>query len=107
MRLLYFNEKLDLTIEHEIIYDIDDNPYGFNVIVTYKDSYYSPEIYNNVTEIHYLYNNEPRIAFESDIHHTGLTRYINDYNLNSIIESVVILKSNKFEEELQSNYKPF
>lgn len=40
-------------------------------------------ILRNVTEIHYNYNRSstggrPKIAFESDIHGTGITRYIDN-----------------------------
>jgi hypothetical protein len=50
-------------------------------------------ILRNITEIHYNYNSyfhitDNRIAFESDLHHTGIT-----YNLSDLLE---------FETELET-----
>lgn len=92
MKLIYLEEELDINKEREII---SGSKFGFNVFVVYKmDSWRSEykkekavDIYNNCTEIHYLYEslrNEKRIAFESDIHGTGCTRNVDD------IESVEI-----------------
>jgi len=46
----------------------------------FKDSKNPNEILRNVTEIHYLYPSADgkKIAFESDIHGTGVTHYIED-----------------------------
>jgi len=52
--------------------------YGFNVKIKYKDG--KEEIRNNVTEIHYNYPSPIRgqVAFESDIHGTGGTVFIDE-----------------------------
>ena len=92
MKLIYLGEELDSTKEKEIF---SGSKFGFNVIVVYKiDSWMSQhrkeqvvDIYNNCTEVHYLYETyglNKRIAFESDIHRTGCTRNVDD------IESVEI-----------------
>jgi hypothetical protein len=93
MKLTYLGEELDSTKEKEIL---SGSKFGFNVIVVYKiDSWMSKyekeqvvDIFNNCTEVHNLFESfiprEKRIAFESDIHHTGCTRNVDD------IESVEI-----------------
>lgn len=68
---------------------------GVKVIIKFKRS--SPygrrqSTYRNVTEIHKNYNNSGKIAFESDIHTTGITQEIKH------IESIKITK-----EKLKSN----
>lgn len=46
----------------------------------------------NVTEIHYAYAGQPRVAFESDIHDTGLT-----CEIDSIIQFETTLETEKAE----------
>lgn len=92
MNLLYYKEPLDLAKEHEIL---SDKSYGFNVVVQRKNEIL-PEIYHNVTEVHYLFpslHNDKRIAFESDIHCTGLTSSIEH------ITSVIITDAAKIEDQ--------
>ncbi len=50
------------------------------VKIKYKDIRKNLDIFRNVTEIHYNFPSllNPSIAFESDIHGTGCTRFIDD-----------------------------
>ena len=43
---------------------------GMRVYVNHRDS--SLQIFRNVTEVHYRYGRGKRVAFESDIHNTGV-----------------------------------
>lgn len=93
MELIYLGKELDTTKEHELF---SRSKHGFKVRVVYKlDSPQSQregiqaiKIMNNCTEVHYLYKsdyeNEEKIAFESNIHLTGCTQNVGD------IERVVI-----------------
>ncbi len=88
MELIYLNNKLNTSIEHEIF---SDNEHGFFVDVIYIDN--KKQTFNNVTEVHYLYDSilDESVAFESDIHSTGCTRSINN------IKQITINLSNKKE----------
>lgn len=103
MELTYLNNELNVTKEHELF---SDNENGFKVTVTYKkDSWISKnefkevvEVFNNCTEVHYMYEsivprNDKRIAFESNIHRTGLTRSVDD------IKSIVIENATSIEDD--------
>ena len=64
---------LDASIEHEILIA----PPGFEVQLDYEDL--SSEVLHNVTEVHWRYPSpiaRPQVAFESNVHSTGLTKYI-------------------------------
>lgn len=56
--------------------------YGMKVLIKFADEYQYPDsVLRNVTEIHYRYNsvsNVDKIAFESDIHGTGITYAVSD-----------------------------
>lgn len=87
MKLIYLGEEIDSSVEQEIFYDEAKHPFGFDVILTYKDGETKPEhkvnTHHNCTEVHHLYNDlgiingDKRIALESDLHGTGGTRDIN------------------------------
>ncbi len=74
----FIGYNLDNTKEHEINADLKNYPFGFSVKVYFNESYdgkFEEEIYNNITEVHYLYKTVgKRVALESDIHGTGCTR---------------------------------
>ena len=68
--------------------------FGFKVKIKFKkDSLFKGKssIYHNVTEIHYNFDSDfpwKRIAFESDIHKTGLTHIIDDIEeFEAIVEN--------------------
>lgn len=71
--------SLDTTKEFELLL-IDSKVYGYNCDLVYGEKNNGDkETRYNCTEIHYRYDPEnERIAFESDIHHTGSTRNIED-----------------------------
>lgn len=103
MKLVFLGKTIDHDKEHEIfahsaehfeLYKRDSRPhqsnypefseYGFNAKVLFtKEGRYegATHTYYNLTEIHNLFGNfepRPEIAFESDIHGTGGTRYLQD-----------------------------
>ena len=99
MELICLNEELDINLEHEII---SKNEFGFDVLIVYtEDSWYPFKKYklNNCTEVHWrftdIFNPEPttRVAFESDIHHSGFNREINT------IKTIIITLSEKIKDE--------
>lgn len=56
--------------------------FGMNVRVVHKDKN-APKgekqvTYNNVTEIHYNYDRQGKIALESNVHLTGCTIYLEE-----------------------------
>ena len=71
----------------------EENCYGFNVRIKYKDG--RKEIRNNVTEIHYNYPSliGRQVAFESDIHGTGGSVFIDE------IEEFEAILANKKEKD--------
>lgn len=86
----YYTEKFDSNgidpykfKEHQSNYP-EFSEYGFNAKVRFtKEGRYEGAVhtYYNLTEIHNLFGNfepRPEIAFESDIHGTGGTRYLQD-----------------------------
>lgn len=87
MRLIFLGKELDATKEQELI---SEEEFGYKVTVKYNDG---EDIFYNCTEVHHLYNYTERsrlsIAFESDIHGTGVIRKTID------IESVNIEIANK------------
>lgn len=55
--------------------------FGYDVRIKYKLESPWPgdeEIRHNITEIHYRYDGENKVAFESDIHGTGGTVWLQD-----------------------------
>jgi hypothetical protein len=71
--------------------------FGSKVIVLMCDGL--KKCYRNVTEIHYNYptvSNMKSIAFESDIHETGITIFIHD--IKEFETSVEIEKQPNFDE---------
>jgi len=82
--LLVFNgQQLDPTKEHELF---TVNEFGFTV-TEYTQSG-EVRTYNNITEVHWLNENEggrPMRAFESDIHGTGSCWYIEDKSDKTVI----------------------
>ena len=99
MELIYLNEELNINLEHEII---SENEYGFEVSIEYTETAWYPikKIQlNNCTEVHWrftdIFNPEPttRVAFESDIHHSGFNREINT------IKTIIITLSEKIKDE--------
>lgn len=94
------------TTESEMFFSEEEYPFGFNATVHYKkDSIYEGEVqtYHNLTEIHWLYNQKlsakfPEleslgVALESDIHGTGGTRKLNDFDF---LEIEVATEKNKY-----------
>jgi len=69
--------------------------FGIKVRVVLKDPELPETIIRNVTEIHYGYDSPlpNRIAFESDIHHTGCT-----YDFDEIKEFETSLEEEKAKE---------
>mgnify|MGYP003648010651 CR=1 FL=1 len=73
----------------------DDNPFGFNCIVIYKEGVWKDIKFaekHNVTEVHYLYKtyesySGKRCAFESDIHRTGMTVDLKE------IDAIIVTKA--------------
>ena len=61
------------------------NQFGFRVRLHLKRM--PPQILHNVTEIHWNYR-EGRVAFESDIHGTGIT-----YDTQDVIEFEAVLET--------------
>ena len=99
MKLIYLNEELDINLEHEII---SKNEFGFEVLIEYTENswYLIKKIQlNNCDEVHWrftdIFNPEPttRVAFESDIHHSGFNREINT------IKTIIITLSEKIKDE--------
>ena len=103
MKLVFLGQILDQNKEYEIfahsedhfeLYKRNNEPhqsnypefseYGFNAKIRFtKEGRYEGAVhtYYNLTEIHNLFGNfepRPEIAFESDIHGTGGTRYQQD-----------------------------
>ena len=103
MKLVFLGQILDQNKEREIfahsedhfeLYKRNNEPhqsnypefseYGFNAKIRFtKEGRYEGAVhtYYNLTEIHNLFGNfepRPEIAFESDIHGTGGTRYQQD-----------------------------
>lgn len=77
----------------------NENEFGFKVTVQFTPESWYPEktlVLNNVTEVHNLYSSlrdNKSIAFESDLHGTGMTKEHKD------ILSVTVEHSDKLEEE--------
>ena len=73
MKITLNDKELDNKIEHDLV-----NLKGYGVDVKYhKNSPYTNESFENITEVHYLYKSplkEKRVALESDIDSTGWTR---------------------------------
>ena len=99
MKLICLNEELDINLEHEII---SENEFGFEVSIEYTETAWYPikKIQlNNCTEVHWrfadIFNLEPstKVAFESDIHHSGFNREINT------IKTIIITLSEKIKDE--------
>lgn len=86
----YLGQLLDPSKEHELF---PTNEFGFTVKVKYND--HCPylgdtDILNNVTEVHVNYRSfepEARVAFESDVHRTGMTRALDYINEIDIVEA--------------------
>ena len=48
--------------------------YGMKINITlWLENSIEEAVYHNVTEIHYMYQSKEQVAFESDIHGTGIT----------------------------------
>lgn len=106
MEKLILNGK-ELPWDQEL--EIFNHEFGFNVAITLRDDIKNlkgeihpwagkTEYINNCTEVHHLYNknrkwDEPKSAFESDIHSTGCTKKV------SRIAKIVIITATKIEEE--------
>jgi hypothetical protein len=82
MILIYLDKELDSSVEHNI--EAPDDSFGFNVVlnVNARPEFEEPaQVHKkyNVTQVHSLYKSHyprPQIAFESDIHAFGGTRYV-------------------------------
>jgi hypothetical protein len=86
MEIIFKGVNLDPQLEHEIF---AQGEYGMTIKVEFNENgirkgYNASELHNNVTEFHYDYPSPFRAtqgkqaAFESDLHGTGCTRYVND-----------------------------
>jgi hypothetical protein len=83
VRITFLDVELDNTKEHEIK---TDSEFGFIVEVFYNTNF--SETFNNVTEVHFRYpsfiKNVERVAFESNIHFTGVTRNLTEISTINI-----------------------
>lgn len=83
MKLIFLGKELDINMEVELIKGDD---FGYDAIIIYKNG--TVDTRNNCSEIHHLYSsNKPRIAFESDFHHTGGTCDIDEIDVVVIVEA--------------------
>jgi hypothetical protein len=76
-----------------------DQPEQFGIKVDMRHKTFGSIIYRNVTEIHYLYPSLPgnmRVAFESDIHATGVT-----WPVEEVLEFEATLESGNIDEFAQ------
>ena len=125
MKLIVFGKEHDIAQELEIIV-APTHPFGMKATIVYGDGApegWINEVRRNLTEVHYMYNSEflddidklraergtdrpytqderiekLKVAFESDIHYTGMTQHI-DY-----IESVVV----EYETELVKEFTDY
>lgn len=80
--LRYFGLDLPVNQEWEIFGDSQgaNLEHGFMVCVDYRDG--TRRFYKNITEVHYKHGNGKDVAFESDIHCTGVNTPI--YKIQSI-----------------------
>lgn len=88
-QLIHNGDKLDDKLEYELVF----REHGVNASVVFEEGFI--EHLNNVTEFHWRYKRDVdgyRVAFESDIHSTGLT-----YNCERIL-SVTLTKADKQAE---------
>lgn len=83
MEIINKGEKLDPTVEHEIILK---DP-GMNVELTYTNG--KKEIFHNITEVHWLYRNG-MVALETDVHGTGFTKFVNTLAKIDITEATEV-----------------
>jgi len=88
MKLIVLNKRINISKEQNFV---DDGVFGFVVEIKYRhNSPYKDCILYNCTQVHYGYtefktiSELTKIAFESDIHKTGINRRINE------IKSVVV-----------------
>jgi hypothetical protein len=107
MQLVYLGAKLDTTQEHELNYI---TPKGFRVLIQYVENsgYGEREIFENCTEVHYLFKNsfnEKSVAFESDIKSTGFTRDIKHIKSINITLMAEPSKNQVFETKLMAMIK--
>lgn len=104
MNLIFKGNKLDCELEHELF---SDSEFGFEVTIGFKmdAQNYANRVWrlNNVFEVHFKYKSIVlkeelgRVAFESNIHHTGRTNNIDDINFIIITEATE-LHSNMYQE---------
>jgi len=90
MKITHLGKELPSTEEHEILADPNEFPFGFEIGVVNVDD--TTTELHNVTEFHYMYNRHmgnirDRMAFESDIHGTGITVEINEVKEIEITKS--------------------
>lgn len=86
--------KFSLTDEVE---RFSETEFGFTCLVKTNEGL---RIKNNVTEIHANHSEGGSIAFESDIHGTGINMDIESYG----IKSVSVHVADKFSDEFDSHY---
>lgn len=83
---------LDSSLEHELF---SEGEFGFKVEAKFTNG--NKEVFNNCTEVHWLYESNihslKRVAFESKIHGTGAT-----YNIQNFV-SIKIIDADKLEED--------
>lgn len=74
-KITFLGSELDNTKEHEI-FASTEHKFGLKAIVKFKDERDGVHNFNNLTEVHYMYKtfDKPKVAFESELHHTGGTR---------------------------------
>lgn len=94
MKLIYLDRELAPDQEHELFSNTD---FGFLIEVKFTPDILKgqKEVFHNVTEVHSRYDgvfHQERIAFESDIHGTGSTYDISNF------ESVIIKNAEKIYE---------
>lgn len=92
MKITLNGQELDPTIEHEILAPENGGleDFGFSVRVDYNSGT-TPVIYNNVSEVHYLYNDKD-CAIESNYHKTGSTPTVRN------MEAITITNETEFKD---------
>lgn len=107
IKLIYLGKELNINQEHNLL---SKNKYGFKVTIVYNlnsavGAYEGErliEIRHNCTQVHYGYTEmgfvKPltKVAFETDIFHTGSNRKIKD--LESIVIELETKKHSDFYE---------
>lgn len=91
----------NLSNEVELFYnESTEFPFGVRIdVFTHEKSNYSDFTVRNITEFHYLFDSisgDEQVAFESNLHGTGSTRYLN------VIKFIKISREFKIQKEYYS-----